>query len=59
MTESALKGDPTFAVSMMVRLESYLDDLKPTGHTFIVALFEEVYGKLKGIFEKFVVGVCS
>ncbi|KAJ3040279.1 hypothetical protein HK097_002606 [Rhizophlyctis rosea] len=54
MTESALKGDPTFAVSMMVRLESYLDDLKPTGHTFIVALFEGVYGKLKGIFEKFV-----
>ncbi|KAJ3042939.1 Exocyst complex component 1 [Rhizophlyctis rosea] len=54
MTESALKGDPTFAVSMMVRIESYFDDLKPTGHTFVVALLDGVYSRLRGIFEKFV-----
>ncbi|KAJ3295740.1 Exocyst complex component 1 [Borealophlyctis nickersoniae] len=54
MIESSLKYDQTYAVSIMVRIEEYIDEHKNTGHTYIVALLDGVHKKLTSIFEKFV-----
>ncbi|TPX63540.1 hypothetical protein SpCBS45565_g06534 [Spizellomyces sp. 'palustris'] len=51
--DAGLKGDQTFAVGMMVRVEEYIDEYKDTCHTYNLLLLEEINKKLVSMFERF------